>query len=119
VISHLFCLDIDIDADLCLDVTAEGRFTHKPMTKQVKFLENFINRHTSSVIITKPLQGKVMSSVEESSLVESKPIPSLDLTHQPSAEPRTPKEQVIHPLEFRSNSRIMAIPQNSHGTKST
>jgi hypothetical protein len=23
---HLFCLGIDIDADLCLDVTAGGRF---------------------------------------------------------------------------------------------
>ena len=41
-----------------------------------------------------------MSSVEESSLVESKPIPSLDSTHEPSPEPRTPKEKLIHPSEF-------------------
>ena len=41
-----------------------------------------------------------MSSVEESSLVEYKPIPYLDLTHEPSPEPRTPKERVIHPSEF-------------------
>ena len=41
-----------------------------------------------------------MSSVEESSLVESKPIPSLDLTHEPSPEPRTLKERVLHPSEF-------------------
>ena len=41
-----------------------------------------------------------MSSVEESSPVESKPLPSLDLTHQPSPEPRTSKERLIHPLEF-------------------
>ena len=42
VILCLFCLGIDIDADLCLDVTAEGRSTHKPMTEQVKFLKNFL-----------------------------------------------------------------------------
>ena len=41
-----------------------------------------------------------MLSVEESSLVKSKPIPSLDSTHEPSPEPRTPKEKLIHPSEF-------------------
>jgi hypothetical protein len=41
-----------------------------------------------------------MSSVEESSSVESKPVASLDLTHEPSPEPRTPKERLIHPSEF-------------------
>ena len=41
-----------------------------------------------------------MSSVEESSLVESKPIPSLDSTREPSPEPQTPKERLIHPSEF-------------------
>lgn len=38
-----------------------------------------------------------MSSVEESSLVESKHVPSLDST---SPEPRTPKERGIYPSEF-------------------
>ena len=97
---HLFCLGHDIDADLCLDVTTGGRFTHKPMTEQVEFLDNFIDRHTSSVIRTKPLYAKVMSSVEESSSVETKHIPSLGSTHEPSLESRTTKERVIHPLEF-------------------
>ena len=41
-----------------------------------------------------------MSSVEESSSVKSKHIPSLDLTHEPSPEPLTPKEILIHPSEF-------------------
>ena len=41
-----------------------------------------------------------MSSVEVSSLVESKPIPSLDSNYEPSPEPRTPKERVLHPSEF-------------------
>jgi hypothetical protein len=41
-----------------------------------------------------------MSSVEESSLVESKPIASLDTTNEPSPEPRTSKERVIYPSEF-------------------
>jgi hypothetical protein len=41
-----------------------------------------------------------MSSVEESSSVETKCIPSLGSTHEPSPKPRTPKEQVIHPLKF-------------------
>jgi hypothetical protein len=55
VILHLFCSSIDINANLFLDMTARGHFTHKPMTEQVKFLENFLNRHTSFVIRTKPL----------------------------------------------------------------
>ena len=55
MILRLFCLGLNIDAGLCLDVTAGGRFTHKPMTEQVEFLENFIDRHTSSIIRTKPL----------------------------------------------------------------
>jgi hypothetical protein len=92
IILCLFCSGLDIDSNLCLDVTAGGRFTHKPMTEQVKFLENFIDRHTSSIIRTKPLQTKVMSSVEESSSVETKCMPSLGSTHVPSPEPRTPKE---------------------------
>ena len=41
-----------------------------------------------------------MSSVEESSLVESKHIPSLDSTNEPSPKPRTLKERVIYPSEF-------------------
>jgi hypothetical protein len=84
VILCLFCSGLDIDADLCLDVTAGGRFTHKPMIEQVEFLEHFIAKHTSSIIRTKPLQTKVMSSVEESSSVETKHIPSLGLTYEPS-----------------------------------
>jgi hypothetical protein len=41
-----------------------------------------------------------MSSVGESSLVESKLAPSLGSTYEPPLEPRTPKESVIHPSEF-------------------
>ena len=100
VILCLFCMGLDIDADLCLDMTAGGRFTHKTVTKQVEFLKHFIAKHASSIMRTKPLQANVMSIVEESSLVESKLVPLLGLTYEPPPEPRTPKEQVIHPLEF-------------------
>jgi hypothetical protein len=79
-------------------MTVRGRFTHKTVMEQVTFLERFIGKHTSSVM--KPLQAKVTSSVEESSSVESKPFASLGSTHEPSSEPRTPKERIIHPLEF-------------------
>jgi len=89
-----------MEADQCLDMTTGGCFTHKPMMEQVEFLENFIDRHTSSIIRTKPLQAKVMSSVEESSSVETKHIPSLGSTLEPSPEPRTSKERIIHPSEF-------------------
>ena len=41
-----------------------------------------------------------MSSVEESSSVESEPVASLDSTYEPSPEPRTPMETLIHPSEF-------------------
>jgi hypothetical protein len=101
ILQRLFCLGINTHADLCLDMTARGRFTHKPMTEQVKFLENFIDRHTSSVIRIKPLQAKAMSSVEESSLVEFKPIASLGSIYEPSPGPRTPKERLIVPYRIR------------------
>ena len=93
-------MGIDAHADLCLDITAGGHFTHKPMIEQVKFLENFIDKHTSFVIRTKSLQMKVMSSVEYSSSVKAKHIPSIGSNHEPSLEPQTPKESVLHPLEF-------------------
>ena len=41
-----------------------------------------------------------MSSIEEASLVESRPVPSLYSTNEPSPEPRTPKKGVIYPSEF-------------------
>jgi ABC-type sugar transport system substrate-binding protein len=75
-----------MEADLCLDMTAGARFTHKTMTEQVEFLENFIAKH-ASIIRTNPPEAKVMSSVEESASVESKPIASLDSTHEPSPKP--------------------------------
>jgi hypothetical protein len=52
VLLHLFCSGLDIDADLCLDVTARGHLTHKTMMEQVKFLENYLDKHTSSTIRT-------------------------------------------------------------------
>jgi hypothetical protein len=30
----LFCMGLDIDADLCLDMTTGDRFTHKTMMEQ-------------------------------------------------------------------------------------
>jgi hypothetical protein len=45
VLLHLFYTGLDI-ADLCLDMTARGRFTHKPMTEQEEFLENFKKIYT-------------------------------------------------------------------------
>ena len=87
-------------ANLCLDVTAGGSFTHKTMMEQVEFLEHFIDKHSSSIIRAKSFQAKVTLSVEESSPVKSKPIPSLDSTREPSPKPRTSKERLIHPSEF-------------------
>jgi hypothetical protein len=94
-------LGLDIESDLYLDVNAGASFTHKTMTEQKKFLEHFLEKYTS-VVETKPLQEKAMSSFEEPSSPESKPIPSFSLnsTHELSLEPRTPKEGVIHPSEF-------------------
>jgi hypothetical protein len=87
----LFCLGLDI-ADLCLDMTIGGRFTHKTMMKQVEFLEHFIAKHAFSVMNPRTLQAIVMSSVGESSLGESNHIPSIDSTYEPPPKPRTPKD---------------------------
>ena len=102
VLLRVFCSGLDMDSYLCLDMTIRGCFAQKTMTQEVTFLKRLIDSHSSSVIKTKPLQAKVMSSFEELSLAKSKPIPSLylDSTHEPSPEPRTPKERVIHSSKF-------------------
>jgi hypothetical protein len=86
MILRLFCTGLDM-ADLCLDMTVGGRFTHETMMEQVEFLEHFIAKHTSFVIRTKPLHAKVMLSVGESLLVQTKHIPFLDLTHELPPKP--------------------------------
>ena len=55
ILLWLFCLGIDIEANLCLDMTAGGRFTHKTMMEQVEFIEHFMDKHAYSLIRTKPL----------------------------------------------------------------
>jgi hypothetical protein len=55
ILLRLFCLGIDMGANLCLDVTTGGCFTHKTMMEQVEFLEHFIDKHSSSFITTKSL----------------------------------------------------------------
>ena len=89
VLLRLFCSGLDMESDLCLDMTVGGRFAHKTMTEEVTFLKRLIDSHTSFVIKTKPLQAKVMSSFEEPSPAKSIPIPSLylDSTHEPSPGP--------------------------------
>jgi hypothetical protein len=57
-------------------------------------------KHASSIIETKPLQEKGISSFEKPSPAESLHVPSLDLAVKPSPEPRTLKEGVICPSEF-------------------
>jgi hypothetical protein len=55
ILLSLFYLGIDMGANLCLDVIAVARFTHKTMTEQVEFLEHFIDKHSSSIMRTKSL----------------------------------------------------------------
>ena len=89
---HLFCLGLDIEAALYLDMTIGGSFTHKTMMEQKKILSHILEKHASSIVEPKALQKKGMSSFEEPSLAESKLVLSLDSTVEPSPEPRTPKE---------------------------
>ena len=100
VLLLLFCLGLDIEAALYLDMTIRGSFTHKTTMKQKKILAYILEKHASSVVEPKPLQKKGMSSSKEPSLVGSKSIPSLGLNYEPSPEPRTPKETMLHPSKF-------------------
>jgi hypothetical protein len=100
VLLQLFCSGLDIEAALYLNTTIKGSFAHKPTTEQRKFLDHILAKHTSSIVETKPFLAKAMLSAEESSLAKSKPIASLDSTHEPSPEPQTPKDRIIHPSEF-------------------
>ena len=50
ILLWLFCLGINMEADLCLDMTVGGRFTHKTMMEQVEFIEHFIAKHASSIM---------------------------------------------------------------------
>jgi hypothetical protein len=42
ILLHLFCLGIDMEVDLCLDMIARGHFTHKNVMEQVKFLKSHV-----------------------------------------------------------------------------
>ena len=97
---HLFCLGLDIEAALYLDMTIGGSFTHKTTMEQTKNLAHILEKLASSVIEPKPHQKKGMSSFEEPSSVESKLVPSLDSTDEPSLEPQTLKETMLHSLDF-------------------
>ena len=61
VLLHLFYLDLDIEAALCLDMTVGGSFTHKTMMEQKKILAHilektcFFHRRTQ----TPPKEGHV------------------------------------------------------------
>ena len=81
---HLFCLGLDIEAALYLDMTIRGSFTHNTMMKQKKILAHILE---NMLLPPKPYQKKGMSSFEEPSSAESKLVPSLDSTVEPSLEP--------------------------------
>ena len=75
VLLHFSCSGLDIEATLCLDITARYLFSpHKLWWG--------------------------MSSFEEPSSVESLPILPIDLTVEPSPEPEIPKGGAIQPSEF-------------------
>ena len=120
VLLHLFCSGLDIDAALYLYIPAEGSFTHKTTTKQKKILSHILEKHASSIVEPKPLQKKGMSSFEEPSSAESKPVLSLDSTHEPTyPKPGTPKERVIHPSEFPVNFKDYGNTSNHSWHKKT
>jgi hypothetical protein len=100
VLLQLFCLGLNIEVAQYLNMAIGRSFTHKPMTEQKKILDHILEKQTSSVVETKPLQEKAMSRCEEPSLAESKPIPFLDSIDEPSTKFQTPEERVIHPSDF-------------------
>jgi hypothetical protein len=55
VLLHLFCLGLDIEATLCLDMIARGSFTHKNMMEQRKILDHILEKHTSPIVKPNPL----------------------------------------------------------------
>jgi hypothetical protein len=117
---HLFCSSLDIKATLYLDMTPRVSFIHKTTTEQKKVLDHILEKHASPVIKPNPLLKKGMSSFEELSSAESLPLPSLDLTVEPSPEPETPKEGVIHPskfpIEFEDYGRTSNLPWHEENT---
>jgi hypothetical protein len=63
-----------------------------------------------------------MSSFEEPSSAKSLPLPSLDSNVEPSPEPRTPKEGMIHPselsIEFEDYGRTLNLCWHKNHTSS-
>jgi hypothetical protein len=100
VLLHPFCSGLNIEVTRCLDMTAGGSFTHKTTTDQRKILDHILEKHASPIIKPNPLLKKDMSSFENPSSAEYLPLPPLDSIVEPSLEPKTPKEGVIHPSEF-------------------
>ena len=71
---HLFCLGLDIEAAIYLDMTIGWSFTHKTTMEQKKVLAHILEKLVSSIIEPKPLQKQGMPSFDKPSLVESKSI---------------------------------------------
>jgi hypothetical protein len=88
---------------LDLDIAVGGSVAYKTSLEGKKILDRILEKHTSSIVETKPLLEKAMSCVEESSSAESNPVPSpsIDSSVRPSPEPQAPKEGVVlYPSDF-------------------
>jgi hypothetical protein len=52
-----------------LDIAARGSFAFKTPIEGKKILDHILEKHPSSIIVSKPLLEKAMSCIEESSLL--------------------------------------------------
>jgi hypothetical protein len=120
ILLWLFCLGIDMEADLCLDMTAGGRFTHKTMTKQVEFVEHHRQTHffhyKNQISLGEShveCWGFLISRIQTHAIIIFDSWALIRITNTEE----TSNSSFGVPYQIRG--LIMAIPRISHGTKST
>jgi hypothetical protein len=62
---------------LDLDIATGGSFAYKTVMEGKKILDRILQKHTSSIVVSKTLHEKPMSCFEESSSAESNFVSSL------------------------------------------
>jgi hypothetical protein len=55
---HIFCVGLDMTSALDLDIAAGGLFAYKTPSGGKKILDCILEKHTSSIVVSIPLQEK-------------------------------------------------------------
>ena len=100
----IFCSGLDMKSSLKLDIAAGDSFAQTTPAEVRAILDDFLGNSSFPTNQREPRRVESVSSHESLSTIESEhsSFTSQYSSVEPSPEPRTPKEEEIHPSEFSS-----------------